>query len=223
MAGSDVVIIIPAWNEDRTIYKTVSQLMPQWKVIVVNDGSTDGTVREAEKASALVVSHEVNRGYDEALNTGFKTAYSEGYQYVITFDADGQHNPDLIDCYLEYLIDKSIPLVLGVRPGKTRLAEVIMGLYFHLRFNVHDILCGMKGYHIKLFQENRGFDHVGSIGTELSFSSIKRGHKFVEIDVPIRQRSDAPRFGNILKSNYKIFRALLNIIKLDLKPRGGIV
>ena len=216
MERSDVAIVIPAWNEEKTIGKVVSQVSSYGKVIVVDDASTDSTRKEAQKAGALVVSHEKNRGYDEALNTGFAIAHSEGCEYVITTDADGQHNYTLIGLYLNYLKSKEIPLVLGRRPKRARIAESLMGLYFRIRFNVHDILCGMKGYHIKLFEENRGFDHVESIGTELSFASIKRGYKFVEVDVPIQSRIGKSRFGNSLKSDFRIVRALFQIIKLDL-------
>lgn len=217
MAGSDIAIVIPAWNEEKTIHNVVSQVLSYGKVIVIDDSSTDNTLREAEKAGAIVVSHGENRGYDEALNTGFNAAYSEGCQYVITIDADGQHNHELIESYIDYLKNKGIPLVLGIRPQKARFAEFLMGIYFRIRFNVSDILCGMKGYNINLLRENKGFDHVGSIGTELAFLSIKRGYKFIEINVPIQDRAGKSRFGNILKSNLRIIRALLQIIKLDLK------
>lgn len=216
MAGSDVAIVIPAWNEEKTIHNVVSQVLSYGKVIVIDDSSTDNTLREAEKAGAIVASHGKNRGYDEALNTGFNAAYSEGCQYVITIDADGQHNHELIETYIDYLKNKGIPLVLGIRPQKARFSEFLMGVYFKVRFNVHDILCGMKGYNINLFRENKGFDHVGSIGTELSFSAIKRGHKFVEIKVPTQSRTGRPRFGNVLKGNLRILRALFRIIWLDI-------
>lgn len=216
MEGSDIAIVIPAWNEDETIYKVVSNAKKYGKVIVVDDASTDNTRLAAKGAGAVVVSHKENQGYDKALNTGFDAAYSAGCKYVITIDADGQHNPDLISLYLKYLKEKNIPLVLGIRPKKARLSELIMGLYFKLRFNVHDILCGMKGYNIALYDGNRDFAHRKLIGTELAFWALKDGHRFSEIEVPVWPRNGKPRFGNILKSNAIIFKALLHIIAVDL-------
>lgn len=217
MDRSDVAIVIPAYNEEKTIHHVVSQVFKYGKVIVVNDASTDNTKKEAEKAGAIVVSHERNYGYDGALNTGLKTAYEERCGYVITIDADGQHSPNLIETYLDYLLNQNITLVLGIRPKKARFSEMLMGIYFRMRFNVHDILCGMKGYNMRLYEENKGFDHIGSIGTELAFFALKHGYEFVEIEVPIKSRVGNSRFGNRLKSNLKIIRAFIEIIKLDLK------
>lgn len=216
MEGSNVAIVIPAWNEGETIQKVVSYAKKYGTVIVVDDASIDNTRLEAERGGAIVVSHKDNQGYDKALNTGFDVAYSEGCKYVITIDADGQHNPDLIGLYVKHLKEYNIPLVLGIRPKKARLSEMIMGLYFRGRFNVHDILCGMKGYSIDLYNANKDFARRKLIGTELAFSALKEGHTFSEIDVPIWPRNGKPRFGNVLKSNGRILKALVCIMAIDL-------
>lgn len=223
MDRSDVAIIIPAYNEEKTIHTVVSQVLKYGKVIVVNDASSDNTPEEAEKAGAIVISHERNYGYDKALNIGFKTALEMECKYVITIDADGQHKPDLIEAYIDYLKNKGVFLILGIRPTKARFSEILMGIYFRMRFNVHDILCGMKGYNMELYKKNEGFDHIGSIGTELSFVSLKQGYNTVEIPIPVLPRIDKPRFGNILKSNYRIMRALIKIIGLDIKNQRKFV
>jgi len=63
---------------------------------VVDDGSSDGTAKIAQGEGATVVSYSVNRGYDAALESGFCKAAEIGCELVVTIDADGQHNPDLI-------------------------------------------------------------------------------------------------------------------------------
>lgn len=219
----DVAIVIPAYNEEKTIHNVVSQVLKYGKVIVVNDASTDNTSEEAEKAGAIVISHQRNYGYDKTLNIGFKTAFEMECKYVITIDADGQHNPDLIETYIDYLKNKGVFLILGIRPRKARFSEMLMGIYFRMRFNVHDILCGMKGYNMELYEENGGVDHIGSIGTELAFTSLKQGYNTVEIPISILPRRDKPRFGNILKSNYRIIKALFKIIILDIKKHKKIL
>lgn len=221
MERPNIAIVIPAWNEERTIADVVKQVIRYGKVIVVDDASTDDTAAKAERAGAIVVSHKKNMGYDEALNSGFEKAYEEGCKYVITFDADGQHNHEIIDTYIEQLVEKGIPLVIGKRPNKARFAEVIIGFYAYWRFNVNDILCGMKGYNMELWLRNGRFDHVKSIGSELGMASIKRGYKFVEVDVPISPRSGEARFGNRLKGNLRIIKGLLGLIWLDLTGLKG--
>ena len=217
MGRPDLAIIIPAWNEENTIKQVVSQAINYGKVILVDDASTDATKFIAREAGAHVVSHESNQGYDKSLSTGFSCAYKIGCKYAVTMDADGQHNPDLINEFIDCLIDKNIPLVIGKRKQKVRVAESLMGLYFKIRFNVSDILCGMKGYHMKLWEQNNGFDHIGSIGAELSFMSLKRGYDFVELNVPIRHRQEGhARFGNSLKGNITIMYGFIKIVMLDI-------
>lgn len=215
MERSEVAIVIPAYNEEKTVGNVVASILSYGDVIVVDDCSIDGTARVSRKAGAIVVSHGKNQGYDGALNSGFDKALEIGKKYIITFDADGQHDPKLVETYLKNL-ENDYELVLGVRPKKARVSEKLIGHYFRFRFGIRDILCGMKGYRIELLKLNGKFDHVGSIGSELSFFSIKMGARFKQVPVPIYERKDSPRFGNLLKSNLRIIRALLKIILLDL-------
>lgn len=216
MERLEVGIVIPALNEAATIARVVTQVVPYGQVIVVDDASTDGTSELAQAAGAQVVRHKTNEGYDRALNSGFEKALNLKCKYVLTFDADGQHDSELLRAYLKEL-GSGIDLVLGKRPQKARFAEKIMGIYFYLRFGLNDILCGMKGYRMELYTQYGSFDTIGSVGTELALVSIKRGARFVEISVPIHPRQDQPRFGNILKSNWRLFRALIRIIALDFR------
>ena len=95
-----VAIVIPAFNEEEAISAVVSGISAYGTAIVVNDGSTDNTQQVAAAAGALVVSHEVNRGYDNALATGLAKAVAEQFDFAITLDGDGQHEPVLIESFL---------------------------------------------------------------------------------------------------------------------------
>lgn len=136
-------------------------------------------------------------------------------------DADGEHDPVVLEHFRELLLVRRVPLVLGVRPQKQRLAETVMGFYVRLRFGVHDILCGMKGYDLALYRANGGFAHSDSIGTELAINSIRRGTSFREIPVHGSRRADAPRFDGNLRANLRIFAALNRIILDDLRILSG--
>ena len=208
MGRPDLAIVIPAYNEAATIGNIVAQASAYGRVIVVDDCSTDTTAEAAGLAGAVVVSNDTNKGYDGTLETGFAKATELGVRAVVTMDADGEHDPACLADFSTALLEENIPLVLGIRAKKQRLAEVIMGFYFHARYEVRDIMCGMKGYHLSLYDENDGFDHVRSVGSELALNSIRRGHKFCQIPVTGKARVDAPRFGNILKANFRIFQAL---------------
>ena len=216
MGRHEIGIVIPAFNESESIQKVIESISQYGNIIVIDDASSDNTGILAKSAGAIVVTHNSNMGYDGALNSGFEKAAQIGCKYIITFDGDGQHDHALIPVYLQLL--EEFDLVLGVRPKKARLAELVMGYYFQLRYGIRDILCGMKGYRISLYLENCRFDHIKSIGAELAIVSIKRGFTFTQIAVPIHTRRDKPRFGSILTSNMRIFKALWNLIILtDIK------
>jgi glycosyltransferase involved in cell wall biosynthesis len=85
-------------------------------VIVIDDGSTDGTGQAARDAGAEVLRHETNRGKGAALQTGWEAAAARGFSHVITLDADGQHAPSDIPRFLERLQQTPDALLVGDRP-----------------------------------------------------------------------------------------------------------
>ncbi|KIC59562.1 glycosyl transferase family 2 [Microbacterium sp. AG790] len=91
-----VLVIVPAWNEDRNVGTTVREILSadaRYHVAVIDDGSTDDTARVAAEAGATVLSLPFNLGVGGAMRTGFTYALREGYSRAIQVDADGQHNP----------------------------------------------------------------------------------------------------------------------------------
>jgi glycosyltransferase involved in cell wall biosynthesis len=211
MDRSKLAIIIPAFNEEKTVSIVVNKVKPFGIVIVVNDASTDNTAAIAEKAGAVVVSHSQNKGYDGALNAGFLKANELGCSYAITFDADGQHEASIISDFIE-LFERKVDLVLGMRPKLARISEHVFYYYTRLAFGIRDPLCGMKGYNLAIYRERGWFDSYGSIGTELALWAIKNKYKYEQLAVPIFPRIGTPRFGRVFKANMKIFKALINSI-----------
>ena len=207
----DTVAVIPALNEAGTIAAVVAPLMRTVPVIVVDDGSTDDTAVCAERAGATVVRNPENLGYDAALGRGFAEAQRAGMTRVITLDADGEHVPGLVAVFAEAL--QEVSMVIGCRPCKQRVTERLFGAYTALRYGVHDILCGMKGYELTLYEANDGWDHCGSIGTELTLFALARQVPFREIPVHGLRRQDQPRFGRTLRANARILGAMMRVIR----------
>ncbi len=108
------IIVIPAYNEEKTVGAVVREAKRYGKVLVIDDASRDKTSEMARRAGALVVRHSANRGLGAALRTGFDKALKMKADVVVTIDADGQHRPDEIKHFLG-LINNGYDFVLGSR------------------------------------------------------------------------------------------------------------
>jgi len=221
MERSPLAVLIPALNEAATIHSVVTRAVQFGDVIVVDDGSVDSTAETARQAGARVIRNTAANGYDHAIEAGFAEADSLGYEFVVTMDADGEHDPEVLAAFRTALIDDGASLVIGQRPRARRFSEALMGWYFRRRFGVRDPLCGMKGYRIELYRENDGFDHINSIGTELAFNALRNGHGFQQVPVSGSTREDTPRIGRTLVANYRIGKALLRLLFLGVKAALG--
>jgi glycosyltransferase involved in cell wall biosynthesis len=113
-----VAVAIPAFEASRHVGDVVRRsrrVLPT--VVVVDDGSTDGTGRAAEEAGAELLTHPFNRGKGRALLTAFQSLFGRGFEAIVTVDADGQHMPE------------DIPLLLAA--GQTG-ADLVIGTRDHL-------------------------------------------------------------------------------------------
>lgn len=108
--------MIAAFNEEASIGDVVRSLIPDYPhVVVVDDGSADNTWDIARRSGAITLRHVVNRGQGAALQTGIEYSLRQGAQYVVTFDADGQHCADFIPRLLEPIVQGRAEIVLGSR------------------------------------------------------------------------------------------------------------
>jgi glycosyltransferase involved in cell wall biosynthesis len=209
MEKYQVVIIIPAFNEENTIANVVQSVKKYGDVIVVNDASIDSTEKRARGSGAIVINHNQNKGYDQALNSGFIEAERRNYDAVITFDADGQHRPFYIKKVIE-MLDDGADIVITNRDIHQRVAESFFSFITKKIYGIYDPLSGLKGYRISIYKSLGHFDSYGSIGTELMLFAVKNGYSMKQFPIKLKERIDAPRFGKALNANYKIFRAMLN-------------
>ena len=154
----ETLLVIPAYNEAPRlagVLAGVREAAPGLAVLVVDDGSRDGSAEIAGRAGVLVVRHPFNLGYAAALQTGYRYALERGYGRVIQMDADGQHDPASIAAIREAL-DRGIDLVLGNRflgagsyrpPWSRRLGMMLFARLasWILRSPVHDATTGFQG------------------------------------------------------------------------------
>mgnify|MGYP000870043834 CR=1 FL=1 len=110
-----VLALIPAYNESERVGAVIAGAKKYLPVLVVDDGSKDATSQAARDKGAEVLRQEPNQGKGQALMRGFKYALEQGYDAVITLDADGQHDPDEIPLFLQEYASKSSDLIIGKR------------------------------------------------------------------------------------------------------------
>jgi len=114
------VAVIPCFNEAPLIAALTADVgrhLPH--IIVVDDGSTDGTARQAQAAGAEVIRLGRNSGKGAALQAGWRHARQQGFTWVLTMDGDGQHSPDDIPKFLARAEHKAAALVVGDRMGNS--------------------------------------------------------------------------------------------------------
>lgn len=215
-----VAAVIPAYNEASTITSVVKAVCDRVDcVIVVNDGSSDDTVTCAVEAGAVVLSHAINRGQGAALQTGITYAVGEGFDIIVTFDADGQHRSEEIPLVLAPIIRGEAEVALGSRflDSKTRIpvirrfvlkiATALTRLYTGLA--VTDAHNGFRAFSrhaasvINLQQE--GMAHASEI-----IEQIKRHRlSYVEVPVTIMYTDYSLSKGQRLTNAFKIIWELL--------------
>ena len=115
MSSDPILALIPAWNEASFIRPVLEGTLAFLPTLVVDDGSTDDTLPIARAMGAEVVSHSRNRGKGAALMTGFGWALEQGFEAVLTLDADGQHDPAEIPAFLAAYEAGAGELIIGQR------------------------------------------------------------------------------------------------------------
>ncbi len=119
--NQDTLVIIPCYNEATTIGSIVLKVKNYiGKILVIDDGSTDDTAKIAEAAGANVISHKKNYGKSTAIKNGFRYALDHNFDYIVTIDGDGQHNPDEIPFVLQNLKNNGNDIIVGYRSSRDK-------------------------------------------------------------------------------------------------------
>lgn len=179
---NDVTVVIPAYNEAGRVGSVVAELVEDYEVLVVDDGSTDGTVSEARDAGSRVVEQPTNQGYIEALKRGFREADTE---IVVTYDADGEHRPADVARVAEPIDTRDLDLVLGVRSTIPRPSERLLNHLTRLKVPVRDSGTGLRALRRELAVELE-LDTVCTCGT-LVLEATAKGARIGEVDIETRE------------------------------------
>jgi polyprenyl-phospho-N-acetylgalactosaminyl synthase len=216
---SNIVVIIPAYNEKTSIASVVNNLKRAGfgDVVVINDGSSDGTALTASEEGCVVINHTVNMGLGAALRSGFEFAVMNDYRYVLTFDGDGQMRAD--DALRVYEEAKSgNPFVYGcrnfdisgtpkIRKYTNLLADVVTAVLSG-RY-VRDTQSGIRCIRLDLLKtfnlKCRGY----SISSELIIESIRSGITPKPVKIDAIYTKESLKKGQKISNSVKVVKELL--------------
>lgn len=220
---SKVLAIVPAYNEEENIVSTIKDLesnAPSVDYVVVNDGSKDNTLGICREKSYNTISLAANLGLAGAFQTGMKYALENGYDYVVQFDADGQHAASCIQRLLDEAESTGSNIVIGSRfvtekkPHSARMAGSML-ITAMLRLTtgkrISDPTSGMRLFDKKMIPmfANR-FDY-GPEPDTLSLV-IRGGAKVSEVQVEMRERTAGESYLSPTKSIAYMLRMGLSIL-----------
>lgn len=188
-------VIIPAYDEEKHIFEIIKRVKETAKknklnldVIVVDDGSSDNTSKEAKQAKAtFVLKHILNLGKGNAARTGCDFAYKNNYSTFILMDSDGQHEPEDIPRFLETLQNTDIVYGCRTSEGKSpllmRIGNWSLTLLTRILFsaNIKDTQSGFRSFRKKAYKQLRWESKSYGMETEMIVNA--KGLNYKEIPI----------------------------------------
>lgn len=202
---------LPVYNEAGSVNEVLDQVVQHAQnVVVVNDGSTDGTAEQLQTRNDIItLTHPQNRGYGAALNTAFQYAMDNDFEVIVTLDCDGQHEPQRIprfvsaattadivsgSRYLKTYPGDSVPPAqrLFVNRTITRQLNQLLGL------QLTDAFCGFKAYRVDALRSLNVTEFGYAMPLQLWVQAAMRRMNIIEIPVPLIYLDLSRSFGGQL-------------------------
>lgn len=227
-----LLIIIPAYNEEKNIVRVVDNLIenyPQYDYVVINDGSKDSTAKICREHGYNLVDLPVNLGLSGAFQAGLKYAYVNDYDYAIQFDADGQHRPEYIaDMIAE--MEKGNDIVVASRfvtqkkPFTARMMGshlIAFAMLLTTGKKLKDPTSGMRMFNRKMIQEFALNINYGPEPDTISYL-MKHGVKVTEIQAQMDERIEGESYLNFTRSILYMLRMGISIVLIQFfRKRTG--
>ena len=221
-----LLLILPAFNEAKVISRVLDGLKKELKkikglekeIVVVDDGSRDQTAKIAQDKKVTVLKHPINRGLGGALGTGIEYARREEADFVVSFDADGQHDPRDVKKILQPLLASQADIVIGQRRIKempwdrkalTFLSSVATFVFFGIWSS--DAQSGFRAFNKKALQKVKIKTQRMEVSSEFFGEIKKHGLRFKEVPIKVIYTSYSRQKGQ------KNTNALKILIKLILR------
>lgn len=228
---SELLIIIPAYNEEENIEAVVTfiqQQYNQYDYIVVNDGSKDRTADICRQNGYELLNLPINLGLAGAFQAGLKYAYLKGYSYAIQFDADGQHRPEFIEPMLER-IKQGYDIVIGSRFVNMKKGNslrmvgskmITVAIKMTTGIRVSDPTSGMRMFSRNMIKEFAQNLNYGPEPDTVSYL-LKNGAKISEVPVRMEERQAGESYLNLANSGKYMMKMLISILFVqNFRKRG---
>ena len=216
-----ISVIIPCYNESQTIGRLVdniSNLYPDFEIIVIDDGSTDDTAVVAEEAGATVYNHPYNIGNGAAIKSGIRIASGD---ILVFIDADLQHDPEDIEKMLEYF--PNYDMVVGARSGWGRASlwrTLGNGIYNRMasyvaKFNIQDLTSGFRAVKSDIaYQFLYLLPNTYSYPTTFTLCTLRSGRALKYVPIKVKARKSGKSNINIFKDGVRFFMIIVKICTL---------
>lgn len=231
-----VLVVIPAYNEEssiRAVVNEVREAAPHYDIVVVNDGSTDRTAREARAAGAAVLTLAFNLGVGAAMRTGYRYALQQGHHVVVQVDGDGQHDSRDIERLIHALADANIAIgsrfasggsyaVRGPRRWAMRLLAWSVSRVAKNRLT--DVTSGYRAVDrraILLFARSYPAEYLGDTVESLVVAA-RAGLRIRQVPVTMRPRQGGRASQSPLGATLYLARATLALSLAMIRSREAI-
>ncbi len=220
-AGKKYCVIVPTYNNDKTISEVLSEVSSiTHDIIVVNDGSTDSTEDILKRFGYLkVISYSPNRGKGFAIRKGFEVAIADGFNYAVTIDSDGQHYPSDITQFIDIIDKEPDSLIVGARnlnpeilSRGSRFANRFSNFWFSFLTGIKldDTQTGFRLYPLDRLKKMRFFTNKYEFELEILVRSAWKRIKIISTPIRVYYPAKADRI-----SHFRPFKDFVRISLLN--------
>jgi glycosyltransferase involved in cell wall biosynthesis len=215
-----IVACIPAFNEEKTIGRVIIQAQKKVdEVIVCDDGSDDMTGEIAGRLGAIVLRHEKNRGYGYALRSLFRRSRMLDADIMVTLDADGQHDPNVIPDLIRPIVEGKADVVIGSRflgdkshiPAYRRLGINILTRVQRINpeFGITDSQSGFRAYSKRALTVIEPTEMGMGAGAELVMKACDNNLIIKEVPVLVRYDVEDPSSLNAVSHAFEVIASII--------------
>ena len=216
-------LLIPAYNAASTIRSVLEEARSGSPdaIVVVDDGSTDGTGDIASGHADLILRHHANLGKGAALITGLGYLQRNGYEAAITLDADGQHSVNSIPDLIARFVETDCELVLGYRPfslGKMPFLRLLANRLSNFWAStvcgtkIRDSQCGFRLYKLSAIRLEELTTHGFEAETEILFQICRRGGRIEQVLTPLIYKPGGQSHFRKLRDTLAIARVIVRYL-----------